>query len=436
MPRKKVSKKAATIHTMKNRGAVIGGGAAGMMAAVSVHKYNSDFEVLIFEKNNNLGAKVLISGGGRCNVTTGIHDRKKLLENYPRGAAFLKTAMYDFPPEKVMQWFEDHGVKLKTEEDLRVFPKSNNGKDIVGALEKALLEKKTQILLGKNVTSITKNGEKFIIKTAEESYEVDFVIITTGGNAYRHTGSTGDGYAFAKSLGHTITQLGPSLNSFVIQDECLKDLTGVSFEKATLSFISADSERKFQRTGPFLFTHRGVTGPAVFALSALTAFEEISQQTRPLLKINFFPEESAEALRKRIQESIEKNAKKHLVNFLDFFLPKSLCEVIAKITKISPSEGVGNLRKEQRTLLFETLQGMPLSIIGRGTGDEFVTAGGVNLSEVSQKTMESAICPGLFFAGEILDIDGFTGGFNLQASWATGHLAGKSIHLHEKKRSV
>ena len=428
---------------------IIGGGAAGMMAAVSVKEKNPETQVMIFEKNPNLGAKVIISGGGRCNVTTGIHDRKKLLENYPRGATFLKTAIYDFPPEKVMEWFESHGVKLKTEEDLRVFPKSNNGKDVVGAMEKELTEKGTIFHLGKNVTSvvkkITENKQtKFVVTCKDgDTFEFDAVIITTGGNAYRHTGSTGDGYAFAKALGHTITQLGPSLSSFILEESYMREMSGISFERVRLTFIAGESasdphERTYHRTGAFLFTHKGVTGPAVFALSSLAAYEEITMIKKSTLSINFFPDETPEALKKRIQEAIEKNPKKHLINFLDFFLPKSLCAVFVNLLKIPGTEGVSNLRKEQRIELVHMLQNMNFHIIGRGAGDEFVTAGGVELSEVNPNTMESKICPGLYFAGEILNIDGFTGGFNLQASWATGRIAGKNaaLLLHTQKTSV
>ena len=431
--------------------AIIGGGAAGMMAAVALKEVASEAEVLLFEKNHYLGAKVIISGGGRCNVTTGICDVRKLLENYPRGAKFLMSAMFRFPPDKVMQWFEEHGVRLKTQEDLRVFPRSNNGKDIVGALEKTLRDQSVQIILKAQVVKITlKDGKsghddksdnqgdihnkKFEISLKDGSkYGADSVILTTGGNAYRQTGSTGDGYAFAKSLGHTLTELRPSLHSFVAAEKWLVDLAGVGFEKAVIVLSSYDGERVYKRTGSFLFTHQGVTGPAIFAISSQAAYEDFDLGKPMLLSINFFPDESMADLEKHFCALANEHGKKRLINFVDLFLPKSLCGLVLKLADLKPDMVVGQLTKQQRQKLLKLWQNFSLQVVGRGAGDEFVTAGGISLSEVNTNTMESKICSGLYFAGEILDIDGFTGGFNLQASWATGRLAGESMGSINRK---
>ncbi|MEK7524365.1 MAG: NAD(P)/FAD-dependent oxidoreductase [Patescibacteria group bacterium] len=425
---------------------IIGGGAAGMMAACLAKEQNPDSHVMLFEKNAYLGAKVIISGGGRCNVTTGITDVRELLKNYPRGAKFLMTALYRFPPEKVMQWFENHGVPLKTEEDLRVFPKSDNGKDVVGALEKEMRKKNVKIFCKAPVQSITQKvaptsrrgiiglasprlglkEKKFVITQQDgKAYECDAVIITTGGNAYRHTGSTGDGYAFAQSLGHTITPLAASLSSFNAAEPWVKNLAGVSFEKAAFTFAREGNSKTYERTGAFVFTHRGVSGPAVFALSSFCAYEAISPQTSWQLTIDFFPDESTQSFTKRFQNLVLKNPKKNIENFLDMLLPKSLCGAVLEVSGAASTLMAGSLSKQNREKIISLLKGFPLTIIGRSAGEEFVTAGGVSLSEVNTNTMESKICPGLFFAGEILDIDGFTGGFNLQASWATGALAGE-----------
>ncbi|MEK7528762.1 MAG: NAD(P)/FAD-dependent oxidoreductase [Patescibacteria group bacterium] len=406
---------------------IIGGGAAGMIAAASIVEQSGgpDTEVILFEKNKYLGAKVIISGGGRCNVTTGISDVRELIANYPRGGKDLMTAMYHFPPPSVMEWFENHGVPLKTEEDMRVFPKSDNGKDVVGALEKVLRDGKVEILLDTPITDVRKNGSGFVIcdKSGKE-LEVDVLILTTGGNAYNHTGSTGDGYTFAKNLGHTITPLGPSLNSFVTSTKY--NLAGLSFEKVAMVLTSADGKRRFERTGPFVFTHHGVSGPAIFALSSYAAFERIDKDHTLTLEINLFPEKNHEAMRKSLDELIEKNSRKTVINFLDVLLPHSLCPVVVDMIKIQADTQTAQLNKSARESILHALQHFTLAVVGRAAGDEFVTAGGVPLHEVDMTTMESKLCTNLYFAGEILDVDGFTGGFNLQASWATGRLAGEN----------
>jgi len=408
--------------------AIIGGGAAGMMAAAKAIETNSDCSVLLFEKNAYLGAKVLISGGGRCNVTTGIHDVRELLKNYPRGPKFLMSAMFRFPPEKVMAWFEEQGVRLKTEADLRVFPISDNGKDIVGALERAMRKGDVEIFCSTAVEEVarakglahTEEG-KFIVTTKDgRTFEVDAVVLTTGGNAYRHTGSTGDGYAFAQALGHTLTPLGPALNSLIVAEKWVKELAGVSFEKVRLTL--ADHER----LGAFVFTHRGLSGPAVFALSSLAAHESISPQSPLPLTIDFFPDERFDSLDHRLVDLIQKNPHKSVLNLLDILLPKSLCGPVVLCAQLDSKLKAGSLTKEQRLRIVTLLKGLPLSVVGRSGGEEFVTAGGIDLAEMNTNTMESKISPGLYCAGELLDVDGFTGGFNLQASWATGALAGES----------
>ncbi len=415
--------------------AVLGGGAAGMMAAIGAGAgfENSRMEdggrVLLFEKNKYLGAKVLISGGGRCNVTTGIFDVKKLLENYPRGAKFLMSAMFRFPPEKVKEWFETHGVPLKTEEDLRIFPVSNNGKDVVGALENELHRLAVEIHINANVLYVTRDegAGKFCITLKDGSvFEADAIVLTTGGNAYSHTGSTGDGYAFSKHLGHTVTPLSPSLNSFVVREPWVKKLAGVSFEKAGLTLKSFDGKREYRRTGPGVFTHHGVSGPAVFAMSAQATHEKYDRAEPMELRVSFFPDETEEKLAKRFQTMADGHGKKTLLNFLDMFLPRSVCEVMLEVLQADPGMQTGRLPKTVRAALLRQMTGLRFEIVGRGAGEEFVTAGGVALDEVNTNTMESKKCPGLYFAGEILDIDGFTGGFNLQASWATGRLAGEN----------
>lgn len=404
--------------------AIIGGGAAGMMAAAAIIEKSPQTEVSLIEKNAVLGRKVTISGGGRCNVTTGISDVREVLKKYPRGEKFLRHAMFSFPPDKVYEWFEKHGVKLKTEEDLRVFPRSDNGKDIVGVFEKLFQQTNVKTLLKDNVTKVeAKNGE-FILHLKDGGVaRFDKLIITTGGQAYRHTGSTGEGYNFAEALGHTVTPLAPSLNSFICEEEWPKHIAGVALKKAT---VKSRGEKKLEFTGPILFTHKGITGPAVFALSSLVAFEKYDKAHPLPIFIDLLPDISHSELEATIMQELETSPKKDFLNTLHTFVPRSLAATICELAKIDPRKNNAELSKKERVAVVEYLKNLPMKVIDRGAGDEFVTAGGVNLSEVDEKTMQSKICPGLYFAGEVLDIDGFTGGFNLQASWATGRLAGES----------
>lgn len=406
--------------------AIIGGGAAGLMAAAALMETNPSADIWLIEKNNGLGKKVIISGGGRCNVTTGIRDIRTVLTKYPRGTKFLSKAMYAFSPEAVYNWFEAHGVPMKVEDDLRAFPQSNNGEDVVRAFEDLFGDSNVRIMLKAQVTHVEKDsaGYKISFKDGQAPTIVDNVVLTTGGQAYRHTGSTGDGYAFAMELGHTITPLAPSLNAFTTKEQWPKTISGLSFEQAT---FTAYREKKTTFTGPFLFTHRGVSGPVVFALSSLIAFEPYGPQESLAITIDLFPNETSTELSERLMAAITNHPKKSIANVLDILLPKSLVQVVCQETGVSSDRRANEVSKKAVAEIITWLKNIPLTVIGRDAGDEFVTAGGVSLDEVDPSTMESKISPGLYFAGEILNIDGFTGGFNLQASWATGHLVGESI---------
>lgn len=400
-----------------------------MMAAVSAKERNLACEVSLFEKNAGLGAKVIISGGGRCNVTTGIFDVKELVKNYPRGAKFLLSALFRFPPDIVIEWFEDHGVPIKMQKDLRAFPKSDNGKDVVSALEKAMKESGVNVYFKMPVNKIEKKDRFELTFNDGKKENFDAVILTTGGNSYLNTGSTGDGYAFAKAFGHKITPFAPSLSAFTVAETWIGELAGVSFDKAKLTLKTAEGAKIFERTGAFVFTHRGVSGPAVFALSSMSAYEKIDNENRANLTVDFSPDEKLNAFEERFFGLLQTNPQKFVLNFLDIFLPKSMCEIVATLSKVTKNAVVGGLSKIMRQNIIGLLKAFPLTISGRAGGEEFVTAGGVDLSEVNTNTMESKICPGLYFAGEILDVDGFTGGFNLQSAWATGALAGESAAL-------
>lgn len=407
--------------------AIIGAGAAGLMAAATIREQHPEVEVFLIEKNNGLGKKVIISGGGRCNVTTGLRDIRAVLSRYPRGGKFLNSAMRRFPPEAVYAWFEAHGVPLKIEDDLRTFPQSNDGHDIVGAFEHLFENSNVRVWLGRHAIKIERktSGYRIFFKDGD-ALDVDRVVLTTGGQAFRHTGSTGDGYAFAEALGHRVTPLAPSLNSFFTRETWPKEVSGLSFEKARLR---TKFEKVFEYTGPFLFTHRGVSGPAVFALSSLVAFETYDAARPMLLSIDVFPDVSEDALFGKLETLLRAHSKKLLGTILDFLMSKSLVEVLCRELGIDERTKAAEFSKKDMRRIVTWLKAIPLGVIGRGAGDEFVTAGGVDLSEVDPRTMESKISPGLYFAGEILDIDGFTGGFNLQASWAAGRVAGESASL-------
>ena len=408
--------------------AIIGAGAAGLMCAATILENSPDAEVLLIERNNGLGKKVIISGGGRCNVTTGFREIPHVLKNYPRGSKFLISAMHAFPPESVYTWFESHGVPLKTQEDNRVFPVSDDGHDIVGVFERLFETTQMKILLNTHVVHVEKTNDTFLVRTkgSDTPLEVDRLVLTTGGQAYRHTGSTGDGYAFATALGHSLTPLAPSLNAFFTREKWPAEISGLSFPSAR---ITAQRGKGFSFTGPFLFTHKGVSGPAVFALSSLVAFEPYDASQPLLITIDLFPHESSEVFRSRFNTLIEQHGHKQLKSVLSLLIPKSLTEILLQQLEIPYTPAANQVPKKDRERILSWLKAIPLTVIQRGAGDEFVTAGGVPLSEVNPSTMESKLCPGLFFAGEILDIDGFTGGFNLQASWSTGQLVGRHVYL-------
>jgi len=415
------------------RTAIIGGGAAGLMAAATILDADPEADVFLLERNDGLGKKVIISGGGRCNVTTGILDVRTVLTKYPRGSKFLSSAMFSFPPEAVQAWFEANGVPLKTEDDLRVFPVSNDGRDIVAAFERLFETPRMHILLRTHVTGVARRPEggfSVQIKGQEAPLTADKVVLTTGGQAYRHTGSTGDGYAFAISLGHTLTPLAPSLNAFFTREHWPADVSGLSFLKAK---FTAKRGKGISFTGPFLFTHKGVSGPAVFALSALVAFERYDREMPLEIAIDLFPDLTAEGLRGLLAERTAENPAKLFQNVLATIIPKSLTDICMKEIALPDGTRADQMPKAEILRAIAWLKAIPLTVVGRGAGDEFVTAGGVPLTEIDPSTMESKICPGLYFAGEIMDVDGYTGGFNLQASWAAGHLAGQSIAESKEK---
>ncbi|MBA4336872.1 aminoacetone oxidase family FAD-binding enzyme [bacterium] len=408
---------------------IIGGGAAGMMAAAWASKTSPLAHVTILERNEKLGRKVVMTGGGRCNLTTGTVDVKQLMKNYPRGGEWLKFAMYDFGPKECYEYFESNGVPLKMEGN-RAFPKSEKGEDIIKMFNEIFIKNKVEVLYTKVVQGVRKEGGLFVVDLDNgDSIKSDKLILTTGGNAYSKTGSRGDGYTFAKSLGHTITPLAPTLTSLNSNEIFIKSLAGVSAEKAKLKLViggaaerggvargGAGKKPEYEFTGPFLFTHTGITGPAVFAISAFSAYEKLKKGTT--VYVDFVPALNRDQLRAEIEE----DPKAIFTRAVSRYVTKSLAEVFG----VPVGKRVNEVGKKEITRVTELLKNFPIQVTQRTPGREIVTAGGVSLKEVDKKTMESLITPGLYFAGELLDVDGLTGGYNLQIAWATGKLAGES----------
>jgi predicted Rossmann fold flavoprotein len=420
-------------HVVAPSIAVAGGGAAGMMAAASAVEDRSGARMTIFERNPRLGAKVIISGGGRCNVTTGVVDVREALTCYPRGARWLRHAMHSFPPAAVVGWFERHGVPLKTEPDLRVFPVSDNGRDVVGAFERVFRDHGVAVRLRAAVEAIERDPTGgFLVRIAAGDVErFDRVVITTGGAAFRHTGSRGDGFRFAAALGHTITPLHPSLNAYVVREPWAHQLAGVTFTDALLRIPPRSPVgAQYQFRGAFLFTHHGVTGPAVFALNSLAATEDYGVDNPLPLRINLLPELTAPTADDLLRERFGAMGGREVANVLDTLLPRSICATLCTLAGIDPGERAARVSRTDRRALAAAITALPLTVVGRRNGEEFVTAGGVRTDEVHPRTMESRIVPGLYFAGEVLDVDGFTGGYNLQAAWATGRLAGLAAAMN------
>ena len=384
-------------------------------------------KVIVFEKNVRLGVKVAISGGGRCNVTTGINDEQLLLSKYIRGSQFIKPAMRAFQPTAMRDWLSKHGLETKVEADGRVFPVSDIGEYVVAVFEKVFENQRVEVLYRNALKSVAARAEGgFKLICSSGIFEIDILVLTTGGNAYRSTGSTGDGYAFAQSLGHSITQLGPSLNSFEVRDRWVKELMGLSFANSSFSFDL--DKRPMVISGAMIFTHFGISGPTTFALAAQLAFAQINKANPFTVKFIPISGVGIKEWDQRLTELFRNAGSKLLKNTLTVVFPERFVKQLLHLADIDELKKTAQMSKQERLNLSELLgEGIEISLVARRTGDEFVTAGGVSLAEVDRKSMRSQFNQNLYFAGEILDIDGLTGGYNLQAAWATGRMAGLSV---------
>lgn len=394
------------------------------MAAITAAQMGR--KVLILERNDRLGRKLLITGKGRCNVTNNCSN-DELMKNIPSNARFLYSAFSQFSSQDTMNFFENLGVPLKTERGNRVFPISDKAGDIVSALERTAKDygvaiKKLQ------ATSLIINSDNTIggVNCENTPFYAESVLIATGGKSYPLTGSTGDGYTFAKQAGHTVTPLVPSLVPIVTKEKYCADMMGLSLKNVTLTLVDSETGKAiFSELGEMLFTHFGVSGP--LALSASSHIRKM-QENRYIIKIDLKPGLDEEKLDLRIQRDFSENLNKDFLNSLRKLLPAKMIPVIVKLSGIAPDIKVNQITRQQRREFVQLVKAFPLTVkCFRPIEEAIVTSGGVSIKEVSPKTMESKLVKGLFFAGEVLDVDAYTGGFNLQIAFSTGYAAGMNL---------
>lgn len=405
---------------------IIGGGAAGLKTAISAaYKYrNSGAEIIVIEKNNRPARKVMITGKGRCNVCNNC-DIDTLIANTPRNPRFLYSAFSAYTPHDTMTYFESVGVPLKTERGNRVFPVSDKAVDIVDALVKNAKASGVKIITGEVIAVLTENGAVSGVKLSNgEFLSADSVVIATGGVSYPVTGSTGDGYRFAKSLGHTVTDISGSLVPMNCHEGFCTHLSGLALKNVTLSlFENGKKKPVYCEMGEMLFTHFGISGPLVLSASA---YVRSGKEYSALIDLK--PALSMEMLDSRILRDFSELQNKDFSNSLDGLLPKSLIPVVVKLSGIEKDKKVNQISREERMRLCEVIKKFPLHITGlRPVEEAIITRGGVSVKEINPATMESKLVSGLFFAGEVIDVDAFTGGFNLQIAFSTGYLAGQNV---------
>jgi len=400
---------------------IIGAGAAGMLAAGTAGSRGLD--VFLIEKNNILGRKLLITGKGRCNITNSVGDIGDLIANIPVNGKFLYSAFHAFSNHDLIELFNELGLETKIERGGRVFPASDRAVDVVNALKKYLKQNNVQVIKGEvqkiaaqdNIISkvVLQDGRIFLCHS---------VIVATGGMSYPQTGSTGDGYRFARECGHTITPLTPSLVPLEVKEGWVKELQGLSLKNVAISLLDENNKELHSDFGEMLFTHFGVSGPLILSASF---FVENIQENRYKLVVDLKPALSEEQLDKRLQRDFLKYANRYFVNSLFDLLPRKMIPVIVKLSGIPREKPVNQISKRERKGLVFLLKNLTMEIVAlRPIEEAIVTSGGVAVEEINPATMESKLVKGLFFAGEVMDVDAYTGGFNLQIAFSTGYVAG------------
>lgn len=402
---------------------VIGGGPAGMMAAGTAAKRG--IHVKLIEQNKILGKKLLITGKGRCNVTNACDDVEELIRNVPTNGSFLYSAFYGFTNQQTMDFFEELGVPLKVERGNRVFPVSDRSQDIADGLKKFLTQNNVEIIQDRVDDIIIKDGSVQGVITANRGKILsDGVILATGGLSYQKTGSTGDGYTFAENAGHEITDIRPSLVPLRVAEDWISELQGLTLKNIGITVLNQKGKKVYTDQGEMMFAHFGLTGPVI--LSASAHMRKMDTDSYRLL-VDLKPALSIEQLDKRILRDFEQNQNRDFCNSLGELLPSSLIPSIIVLSGIDPRKKVNSVTKEERSRLVSLLKNLEFHIEGFCPIEQaIITSGGVHVKEVNPSTMESKLVSGLFFAGEILDVDAYTGGFNLQIAFSTGHLAGSS----------
>lgn len=394
---------------------IIGGGAAGFFAAINAATFNPEAKILILERGKEVLTKVRISGGGRCNVTHAQFVPAELIKNYPRGKKELRGPFHSFMTGDTIAWFEERGIELKIEEEGRMFPVSDSSETIIDCFLSEVRRLGVNVKTNQPVQDIQKSGENWIISTGKENYSSEKILIATGSNPKI--------WKMLEMLGHTITAAVPSLFTFNIQDERIKDLPGIS----TFAEVKVEGEKR-ESDGPLLITHWGMSGPAILKLSAWGARELHRLNYSFKILVNWLPGYSSEEIQENLKDLKFEHAKQQVSKYAQFELPKRLWQNFVKAAGISETEIWADLNKNQLKELGLQLCASKFQVNGKSTfKEEFVTAGGINLEEVNFKTFESKLQENLFFAGEVLNIDAVTGGFNFQNAWTGGYLAAKAM---------
>lgn len=403
---------------------VIGGGPAGMFAALFAAR--NGHKVTLIEKNEKLGKKLYITGKGRCNITNA-GDMEDLFDHVVSNPKFLYSAFYSFDNQMVISFFEEHGLSTKVERGNRVFPVSDHSSDVIAALQRALLSQKVEILLYTKVERLLVEEEciKGVVLSNKKELYADAVIVATGGLSYPTTGSTGDGYRFAEESGHRIKNTTPSLVPFEVKENWCRDLQGLSLKNIRIA-IKKEKKTVYDDFGEMLFTHFGVSGPVILSASAAIRPEEIEKGLS--LFIDLKPALDEDTLDKRVLKDFEEAKNKQFKNAVPHLFPAKLIPVMIELSGIDPDKKVNEISKEERKAFVHLIKNLELTITGtRGFKEAIITKGGVSVKDVNPSTMESKLIRGLHFCGEVLDLDAYTGGYNLQIAWSTGYLAGISI---------
>ena len=418
---------------------VIGGGAAGMMAAVAAAKQGAS--VTLLEKNEKTGKKIYITGKGRCNVTNAC-EQEDFFGHVISNGKFLYSAFSRMDNRMVMDFFEKAGCRLKEERGERVFPMSDHSSDIIAALNREMDKHKVKVLLRTGAEELCVETVKRINEPDQEAEQTiekrvtgvklsngkvlsaDAVIVATGGKSYEATGSTGDGYRFAEKLGHTIKEIKPALVPFTVKEDWCMEMQGLSLKNVSIT-LKKEKKKIYEGFGEMLFTHFGVSGPLI--LSASSYYVKKYQNEPVTLSVDLKPALTREQLDKRLLRDFDENKNKQFKNCLDGLLPSKMIPVIIKLAGIVPEKKVNEITRQEREKLTELLKNLTMTVTGtRGFSEAIITQGGVHTKEINPSTMESRLVKNLYFAGEVLDLDAVTGGFNLQIAWSTGYLAGSS----------